>query len=427
MFHSLSWGTEIQPLTNSTDYLEEKATVKKIGILTSGGDCGGLNAVIKGASFMALSKDIALYVIPNGYAGLYNLVNQEKLVQLDPARLDQFSGSFAGSEAGHSRVKIKAISNPEKYNRIKEGMKKFELDGLVISGGDDSGSVMVDLNSNGIQCIHAPKTMDLDLQTYSVGGDSTINRIAQFVQDLKTTGRTHNRILVTEVFGRYAGHTAFRSGVAAEADCILIPEIPADWDVVYEHIVGRFTRRIRESDVNAGTYTIVVAEGLKNADGSDIVDESAGVDAFGHKKLAGAGKYVCQELKKRLSADPDMPEFMKETGMFVEGIYEIPEVREIHPGHLVRAGNSSAYDVNFGYEAGAAAVILLTEGKTGVTISKVKGRKIEYIESSKAIEQRHVDLEHVALYESMGFCFGRNTETYEPILREVDGVYERIY
>lgn len=401
--------------------------MKKIGILTSGGDCGGLNAVIKGAAFMALSKGIEMYVIPNGYAGLYNLVDQEKLVRLDRARLDQFSGNFAGSEAGHSRVKIKAISNPEKYNRIKEGMKKFELDGLVISGGDDSGSVMVDLNNNGIHCIHAPKTMDLDLQTYSVGGDSTINRIAQFVQDLKTTGRTHNRILVTEVFGRYAGHTAFRSGIAAEADCILVPEIPVDWDVVYEHIVGRFTRRIRESDVHAGTYTIVVAEGMKNADGTDIVDESAGADAFGHKKLAGAGKYVCQELKKRLKADPDMPVFMKETGMFVEGIYEIPEVREIHPGHLVRAGNSSAYDVNFGYEAGAAAVILLTEGKTGVTISKVKGRKIEYIESSKAIEQRYVDLDQVALYESLGICFGRKVETYEPILREVEGVYERIY
>ncbi len=401
--------------------------MKKIGILTSGGDCGGLNAVIKGAAFMALSKGIELYVIPNGYAGLYNLVNCDKLVKLDPARLDQFSGNFAGSEAGHSRVKIKAISNPEKYNRIKDGMKKFELDGLVISGGDDSGSVMVDLNNNGIHCIHAPKTMDLDLQTYSVGGDSTINRIAQFVQDLKTTGKTHNRILVTEVFGRYAGHTAFRSGVAAEADCILIPEIPADWDVVYEHIVGRFTRRIRESDVHSGTYTIVVAEGLKNADGSDIVDESAGVDAFGHKKLAGAGKYVCQEIKKRLKADPDMPEFMKETGMFVEGIYEIPEVREIHPGHLVRAGNSSAYDVNFGYEAGAAAIILLLEGKTGVTISRVKGRKVEYIESSKAIEQRYVDLDQVALYESLGLCFGRNVATYSPILREVDGVYDRIY
>ncbi|ARM30410.1 6-phosphofructokinase [Prosthecochloris sp. HL-130-GSB] len=401
--------------------------MKKIGILTSGGDCGGLNAVIKGAAFMALSKGIEMYIIPNGYAGLYNLIDQEKLVLLDPARLDQFSGNFAGSEAGHSRVKIKAISNPEKYNRIKEGMKKFDLDALVISGGDDSGSVMVDLNNNGIQCVHAPKTMDLDLQTYSVGGDSTINRIAQFVQDLKTTGRTHNRILVTEVFGRYAGHTAFRSGIAAEADCILIPEIPVDLDVVYEHIVSRFTRRIRQSDVHAGTYTIVVAEGMKNADGTDIVDDSAGVDAFGHKKLAGAGKYVCQELKKRLKADPDMPVFMKETGMFVEGIYEIPEVREIHPGHLVRAGNSSAYDVNFGYEAGAAAVILLTEGKTGITISKVKGRKIEYIDSAKAIEQRYVDLDQVALYESIGICFGRNVAPYDPILREVEGVYERIY
>ncbi len=401
--------------------------MKKIGILTSGGDCGGLNAVIKGAALMALNKGLELYVIPNGYAGLYNLLNQEHLVRFDQVRLDQFDANFAGSEAGHSRVKIKAISNPDKYNRIKTGMKKFELDGLIISGGDDSGSVMIDLNQNGIQCIHAPKTMDLDLQTYSVGGDSTINRIAQFVEDLKTTGRTHNRVLVTEVFGRYAGHTAFRSGVAAEADCILIPEVPVDWDVVYEHVVERFTRRIRQSDVHSGTYTIVVAEGMKNADGTDIVDESAGVDAFGHKKLAGAGKYVCQQIQKRFKADPRMPLFMKETGMFVEGIYEIPEVREIHPGHLVRAGNSSAYDINFGFEAGAAAVLLLLDGKTGVTVSKVKGRKIEYIESAKAIAQRFVDLDQVALYESLGTCFGRNIAAYDPILREVEGVYERIY
>ena len=113
--------------------------------------------------------------------------------------------------------------------------------------------------------------------------------------------------------------------------------------------------------------------------------------------------------------------------MFVEGVYEIPEVREIHPGHLVRAGNSSAYDVNFGFEAGAAAVLLLLDGKSGVTVSKVKGRKVEYIESSKAIMQRHVDLDQVALYESLGICFGRTPAAYEPILREMDVVYERIY
>jgi len=401
--------------------------VKKIGILTSGGDCGGLNAVIKGAALMAETHNLELYIIPNGYAGLYNLIDQEKIVKLGEERLDQFDASFAGSEAGHSRVKIKAIRNPDKYNRIKSGMKKFALDGLIISGGDDSGSVMVDLSQQGIHCIHAPKTMDLDLQTYSVGGDSTINRIAQFVHDLKTTGKTHNRVLVTEVFGRYAGHTAFRSGIAAEADCILIPEIPVNWDIVYEHLEKRFTRRIRQSDVHSGTYTIVVAEGMKNADGTDIVDDSAGIDAFGHKKLAGAGKYTCQEIQKRMKADPAIPIFMKETGMFVEGVYEIPEVREIHPGHLVRSGNSSAYDVNFGFEAGAAAVLLLLDGKSGVTVSKVKGRKVEYIESSKAISQRYVDLDQVSLYESLGICFGRPTVPYDPIMREVDGVYERIY
>ncbi|MBZ4219472.1 MAG: 6-phosphofructokinase, partial [Chlorobium sp.] len=115
--------------------------MKRIGILTSGGDCGGLNAVLKGAAMMALSNDLELYIIPNGYAGLYNLVDQETIVRLDQARLDRFDASFAGSEAGHSRVKIKAISNPEKYNRIKDGMKKFGIDALVISGGDDSGSV----------------------------------------------------------------------------------------------------------------------------------------------------------------------------------------------------------------------------------------------------------------------------------------------
>ncbi len=399
----------------------------RIGVITSGGDCGGLNAVVKGVAYMANNRGMEAVVIPNGYAGLYNLINLESLVALSPARLDKFPSNFAGSEAGHSRVKVKKIEDSEKYNRIKEGMKKFNIVGLVISGGDDTGSVMVDLDNEGIKCIHAPKTMDLDLQTYSVGGDSTINRIAQIVQDLKTTGRTHNRIVVTEVFGRYAGHTAFRGGVAGEADCILIPEIPVDWDEVYKRVKRRFTRRIRLSDVNAGTYTIVVAEGLRNADGSEIVDESAGVDSFGHKKLAGAGKFVCQELSKRFKEDPEIKEFMRETGQLVEGLYETPEVREVRPGHLVRSGMSSAYDTSFGWEAGAAAVLLLMDGKSGYTVVGVDGQRIGYIRSSEAIVQRHVDLSQVALYEQLGICFGRPIEEFHPQFFEERRKIVRIY
>lgn len=381
--------------------------MKKIGVITSGGDCGGLNAVVKGAAQMAFNNNISLYVIPNGYAGLYNLVDFESLVELTEKRVDDFSSFLAGSEAGHSRVKIKNIKDENKYNRIKEGLAKHGIDGLVISGGDDTGSVIVDLNENGIKCVHAPKTMDLDLQTYSVGADSTINRIANFAFDLKTTGRTHNRVVVVEVFGRYAGHTAFRGGVAAEADAILIPEIPADMDCLYKDVKEKLCRRIKESDVHAGTYLIVVAEGMTDASGNALIDESAGLDSFGHPKLAGAGKYVTQELTKRFKGDSEMVDFMKETKMYVKGLYEAPEVREVRPGHLVRCGRASAYDVNFGKEVGAAAVQLLANGIWGVTVAHVNEGQIKYMDTKEAIKQRHVDVELASYHEDLGICFGR--------------------
>ncbi|MBN1493129.1 MAG: 6-phosphofructokinase [Candidatus Omnitrophica bacterium] len=401
--------------------------MSKIGIITSGGDCGGLNGVVKGAALMAAAMNIEAVIIPNGYAGLYNLINFDELVSLSAQRTDLVNASLAGSEAGHSRVKISKIKDEKKYDRIKEGLKKHGIDGLVISGGDDTGSVIVDLHNNGIPCVHAPKTMDLDLQTYSVGGDSTINRIAHFVSDLKTTGITHNRIMVTEVFGRYAGHTAFRGGVTAEADCILIPEIPVDFDFVYKHLKFRYMRRVSKSDVHAGTYTIVVAEGITDSKGEVITDDNAGVDAFGHKKLAGAGKFVCKMLTQRLKADPEIKDFMKEQHLFVEGLYEVPEVRDVNPGHLVRCGTASAYDVNFGKEAGAGAVRLLAKGLTGVTVVKVVGKHVSYMETHEAIKQRHVDLEQVALYEALGVCFGRVPVDYNPDFIRATGAIDRIY
>ncbi len=388
------------------------ADIKRIGIITSGGDAGGLNAVIKGVAREAYAHGIESVVIPNGYAGLYNLVEMNNVVVLNAERVSRIEASLAGSEAGHSRVKISKIADPDTYQRIKDGLKKFGIDALVISGGDDTGSVVVDLGSQGIPCVHAPKTMDLDLQTYSVGGDSAINRIAEMVRDLKTTGMSHNRIMVVEVFGRYVGHTAFRGGIGAEADCILIPEIPVDFDVVYEHIKATYFARIERSDVKAGTYMIVVAEGIKNVSGEMLYDETAGVDAFGHKKLAGAGKFVKQQIEKRFKTDPAVKEFMKKVGMYAPGVYEIPEVREIMPSHLVRSGHTSAYDVNFGYRVGAAAVLLLTGGKSGNTVVDVNGKKVSYMPTSEAIKRREVDISEIALFESIGTCFGRKPRKY---------------
>lgn len=399
--------------------------IKRIGVITSGGDAGGLNAVIKGVAREAYAHGIESVVIPNGYAGLYNLVDLQNVVVLNAERVSRIEASLAGSEAGHSRVKISKIADPQRYERIKEGLKKFGIDALIISGGDDTGSVVVDLGAQGIPCIHVPKTMDLDLQPYSVGGDSAINRIAVMVRDLKTTGMSHNRVMVIEVFGRYVGHTALRGGIGAEADCILIPEVPVDFDVVYEHIKATYFARIERSDVKAGTYTIVVAEGIKTASGELLYDESAGVDAFGHKKLAGAGKYVRQQIEKRLKADPEVKEFMKRTGMYAPGVYEIPEVREVAPSHLVRSGQTSAYDVNFGYRNGAAAVLLLLEGKKGNTVVDVNGKKISYMPTSEAIKRREVDVSEIALFETLGICFGRKPERFEYETVEAKGAVER--
>ena len=398
--------------------------MKKIGIITSGGDCGGLNGVIVGAGKMAIRLGIEPVIIPNGYAGLYNIADLN-LVTLDMNRTEQIRAIESGSNAGHSRVKISKIKDLDKYERIKRGLKKQNIDALIIAGGDDTGSVVVDLLKEGIKCIHVPKTMDLDLQTYSVGGDSTINRISRFVNDLRTTAITHNRLLIVEVFGRYAGHTAFRGGIGADADAILIPEVATDFEVVYKHFKETYFRRLRASDVKRATYMIVAAEGLRNKDGSHFTEASSGVDSFGHARLAGAGKFVRTQLEYYMKQDPDWKKVLTEEGIFVEEMYEFPEIREVTLGHLVRSGQSSSYDVNFGKQAGGAAVQLLKNGIFGVTVVGLDGKDIKYIDTEEAIKQRYVDLDEVAFHESLGVCFGRESGDYEPNFTKHEGKIQR--
>lgn len=251
--------------------MDKKLKMKRIGILTSGGDCGGLNAVIKGAAQMAIACGLEAFLIPFGFAGLYNLLDLEKLVKLDTSRTDAINPFLAGSDAGNSRIQISKISDPARYERVKAGLEKFSIQGLVVAGGDDTGRVVIDLAENDVACVHVPKTMDLDLHTYSVGGDSAVNRTARFIEEVKTTRRSHNRIMVMEVFGRYSGHIAFRGGVGADADCILIPEIHVDFGVVYNHLKKRYLRRVKQSDTRTGTYVIVVSEAIRDITGSVLL------------------------------------------------------------------------------------------------------------------------------------------------------------
>ena len=401
-------------------------SIKKLGIITSGGDCGGLNAAIYGAAKMALAKNIELVVIPNGYAGLYNL-DVITPVLLNSHRIDEIRTVIAGSVAGHSRVKISKINNPKKYEKIKSNLQKHNIDGLIIAGGDETGSVVLDLVEQQIKCIHIPKTMDLDLQTYSVGGDSTIWRIAKFMNDLRTTTQTHNRVLILEVFGRYAGHTAFRGGIGADADCILIPEIGVDFEIVYNHFKQKFTERLQNSDYKATNYSIVVAEGMTGKDGNYFTDEASGTDSFGHQKLGGVGAYVKQILQDFSKKDSEYwKDIYSKNGVYVEGINILPEIRDILPGHLVRCGESTPYDISFGKQCGGSAVQLLLNGISGVTVAGMTEGEIRYIPIKKAIEQRFVDLKDVEFYESLGICFGRTVDkSYTPKFKEITDKIER--
>ncbi len=398
--------------------------IKKIGIITSGGDCGGLNAVITGAARMAYHLGIVSCLIPHGYAGLYNLANIEPVL-IDFARADKIHSGVAGSEAGHSRVKISKINNVNKYEIIKEGLKKHHIDGLIIAGGDDTGSVVVDLINHGITCIHVPKTMDLDLQSYSVGGDSTINRIAKFTDELRTTGITHSRALIIEVFGRYSGHTAFRGGLGADADCILIPEINVDYEIVYNHFKQTYVNRLLSSDVKGSTYIVVAAEGVKNTKGEFFTDSADNLDSFGHKKLTGVGKFIRQQLEDRMKNDSYWEFILKREGIYVDDIYMYPEIREIQLGHLVRAGATSAYDVTFGKQIGGGAVLAMKNGIKGVTIVGVEAEEIVYIPTQEAIKQRNVELKEIAFHESMGVCFGRDPVPYKPTFKLHKGEIHR--
>jgi 6-phosphofructokinase 1 len=184
-----------------------------------------------------------------------------------------------------------------------------------------------------------------------------------------------------------------------------------DFDVVYRHMKETFMRRVAGSEYKAGTYIIVAAEGMTDITGINITDDSVATDSFGHKKLSGVGKYVRENLTQRIKNDPEIVQFMKQQGLYVEKMNEVPQIRETVLGYLVRSGSTSALDANFGKDAGAGAVVLLVNGISGVTVTGVVDGRVQYIPTQEAIRQRHVSQEMIAFYEKMGVCFGREPLT----------------
>jgi len=387
----------------------------KIGLFTGGGDCGGLEAAIRGVVLAAKDEGIEVLGIPNGYLGLYNLEQNPGNI-LTPSMVDN-RAKKSGTLIGTSRVKLHAI--PDGFDKVKKNLKNAGIEVVIGSGGDDTSLVLEQLANAGFKVIWMPKTMDLDVLPYSVGGSSTINRIADAVYDIRTTARSHDRIMVVEVFGRYVGHTALYGGAAGQADMMLIPEVPVDVEIMYKQVMRKFWERVQESRWKKGYYLIVVSEGIKDIRTGELITANQDVDHFGHVKLGGAGEYIVQIIKDLMKKDETLIGNAKKHGRFIEKVHVYPDVKSVNLGHTVRSGIADAYDATQGQKIGAAAIELVLNEKFGMGVAGVEGQQILVMPIGKLRQQRPVNPETITLFEKMGYDFGREPLKYTPTIKEV--------
>ncbi len=341
----------------------------KIGILTGGGDCPGLNPVIRAVVRKSVNEGYQVIGIKNGWKGL---------IELDAAPLDLNSVSGilpkGGTILGTSRT------NPYKkegaVEKVKANIKKLEIDALIAVGGEDTLGVAAKLIKDGVtNIVGVPKTIDNDLSAtdYTFGFDTALNTATECIDKLHTTAESHHRIMVVEVMGRHAGWIALESGIAGGADIILIPELPIDIEEVCALIKKRHDR--------GKTFSIiVVAEGAQFKEGTMVLQEQK-LDEFGHVRLGGIGERIAQEIEKR-------------TGY---------ETRVSVLGHIQRGGTPSAFDRVLGTRFGVKAVELVKDKKFGRMVA-LAGNKIIDVSIQDAVKDlKTVDAE---LYEIAKVFFG---------------------
>jgi 6-phosphofructokinase 1 len=335
-----------------------------IGILTSGGDCPGLNSVIRAVVRKGFNEGYQTIGIKNGWKGL---------IEMDTLKLGlaSISGILpkGGTILGTSRT------NPYKkegdVQKLKENYKKLDLNALIVVGGEDTLGVAAKLIKDGLtNMVGVPKTIDNDLACtdYSFGFDTAINTATECIDRLHTTAESHHRIIVVEVMGRHAGWIATESGIAGGADVILIPEIPIDLDEVCNLIKKRHQR--------GKTFSIVVvAEGAQFKEGTFVTQEQR-LDEFGHVRLGGIGDILGKEIEKR-------------TGF---------ETRVSVLGHIQRGGSPSAFDRILGTRFGAKAVELVKQKKFGrmVALSGNKIIDVDIAEATKEIKKVDMELYQIA-------------------------------
>ena len=322
----------------------------RVGMLTGGGDCPGLNAVIRAAVRKGIQHHGDEFVgFMEGWRGVLDDVTM-------PLTLETTSGILhrGGTILRSSRTNVKKI--PGGFEKCLEVMGKHRLDALIALGGDDTQSISLALSERGVKCVGVPKTIDNDLSGTDAcfGFDTAVGIATEAVDRLHSTAEAHNRVLVVEVMGRDAGWIAVTSGIAGGADVILVPEVPIDIEDVCRLITYR-----RE---HGKKFSIVVAaEGAKFPETGQAT-HGMSVDSFGHARLSGIGQVLAEEIEKR-------------TGY---------ETRSVNLGHTQRGGTPSAYDRMLATRYGVAAIDLVHAGKFGRLVV-LRGTEITDIPLADAI------------------------------------------
>ena len=368
-----------------------------IGILTGGGDCPGLNAVIRAAVKSAVRLGYDCVGFLKGYEGLVDPVAYMPLDLANTANILLQGGTILGSTnkgrfsalvGEGARVRI----DPQLLAAGSDTVRQLGISGLICIGGDGSLAIAQQLHEHGIPVVGVPKTIDNDLgcTAFTFGFDSAVACATDALDRLHTTAASHERIMVLEVMGRHAGWIALHAGIAGGGDVILIPEIP--W--TFEHVCQKVLEREREGK----RFTlIVVAEGARLPDGG-LVHDGGGTGKAGaaaterrQVKLGGIGEIVANEVAGRLKR----------------------EVRALVLGHLQRGGTPTAFDRVLATQFGAHAVRLVHEGRFGQMVC-YRPPDIASVAISQAITTpATIDPSHSAVQaaRALGIGFGDGVDS----------------
>ena len=358
--------------------------VRKIGVLTGGGDCPGLNAVIRGVTKPAQDHGMTVFGIHDGFEGFVEGKTTE-LRNEDVSGILSRGGTILGSsnkgDPFHWLVeKDGKIEIVDKSQNVLRNYKALDLDAVIAIGGDGTMHICNKLMEMGINMVGVPKTIDNDLDATDVtfGHDSAVYVVSMALDRLHTTASSHHRVIVVEVMGRYAGWIALHGGLAGGADVILIPEIPFSWQSIYDKIHNRELKGKRFS-------LVCVAEGAKPI-GGKLVTKGRDVKRTDPIQLGGIGKVVADNIEKN-------------TGR---------ETRVTVLGHLQRGGSPTPYDRILATKFGAFAISLAANKKFG-KMAALKGNEIVDVNIADAISRQKLvkpDNQAVLTAKAVGISFG---------------------